>query len=105
MYAHCPPRAFANFIDDYLKRSGGFKKAMDTMHIVMSVIEVLACLFLIVTILLQEGTSQGLSGTIAGGAETFFGSKKAHGMQSTLSKVTTVVAIVFVVLAVALNLL
>ena len=27
---------------------------MDTMHIVLSVIEVLACLFLIVTILLQE---------------------------------------------------
>ena len=53
MYAHCPPRDFANFIDDYSKRSGGFKKAMDTMHIVMSVIEVLACLFLIVTILLQ----------------------------------------------------
>ena len=40
---------------------------MDTMHIVMSVIEVLACLFLIVTFLLMEGTSQGLSGTIAGG--------------------------------------
>lgn len=78
---------------------------MDTLHIVMSVVEVLACLFLIVTILLQEGASQGLSGTIAGGAETFFGSKKAHGMQSTLSRITTGVSILFVILAVALNLL
>ena len=78
---------------------------MDTLHIVLSVIEVLACLFLIVTILLQSGASQGLSGAIAGGAETFFGSNKARGMQSVLSKLTTVVAIVFVVLAVALNLL
>ena len=78
---------------------------MDTLHIVMSVVEVLACLFLIVTILLQEGASQGLSGTIAGGAETFFGSKKAHGMQSTLGRITTGVGILFVVLAVALNLL
>ena len=78
---------------------------MDTLHIVMSVVELLACLFLIVTILLQEGASQGLSGTIAGGAETFFGPKKAHGMQSTLSRITTGVGILFVVLAVALNLL
>lgn len=78
---------------------------MDTMHIVLSVIEVLACLFLIVTILLQEGTSEGLSGTIAGGADTFFGSKKGHGMQTMLSKVTTGVAVLFVVLAVVLNLL
>lgn len=78
---------------------------MDTLHIVLSVIEVLACLFLIVTILLQSGASQGLSGAIAGGAETFFGSNKARGMQAVLGKLTTVVAIVFVVLAVALNLL
>lgn len=78
---------------------------MDTLHIVLSVIEVLACLFLIVTILLQESPSQGLSGTISGGAETFFGSKKGHGMQSTLNRVTGVVAVIFVVIAVALNLL
>ena len=78
---------------------------MDTLHIVMSVVQVMAALFLIVTILLQEGTSQGLSGAIAGGADTFFGSKKAHGMQAVLNKATTVGAVVFVVFAVALNLL
>ena len=78
---------------------------MDTLHIVLSVIEVLACLFLIVTILLQSGASQGLSGAISGGAETFFGSNKARGMQAVLAKLTTVVGIIFVVLAVALNLL
>lgn len=78
---------------------------MDTMHIVLSVIQVLACLFLIVTILLQEGASQGVNGVVSGGAETFFGAKKAHGMQAMLSKVTTFVAILFGVLAVALNLL
>ena len=77
---------------------------MDTLHIVLSVIEVLACLFLIVTILLQSGASEGLSGAIAGGAETFFGSSKARGMQSVLGKLTTVVGIIFVVLAVVLDL-
>lgn len=78
---------------------------MDTLHIALSVIEVLACLFLIITILLQESPSQGVSGTISGGAETFFGSKKGHGMQSTLNRITGVVSVVFVVIAVALNLL
>lgn len=78
---------------------------MDTLHIALSVVEVLACIFLIVTILLQESPSQGLSGSISGGAETFFGSKKAHGMQSTLNRITTVVAVIFVIIAVALNLL
>lgn len=78
---------------------------MDTMHIVLSVLQVLACLFLIITVLLQEGTSQGVNGVVSGGAETFFGGKKARGMQAVLSKMTTVVAILFGVFAVALNLL
>lgn len=78
---------------------------MDTLHIILSIIQVLACLFLIVTVLLQEGASQGVSGAVSGGAETFFGSKKAQGMQSTLNRVTGFVAVIFVVVAVALNLL
>ena len=78
---------------------------MDTMHIALSVIQVLACLFLIVTILLQEGASQGVNGVVSGGAETFFGAKKAHGMQAVLRRITTVVAILFGILAALLNLL
>lgn len=52
-------------------------------------------LFLIVAVLMQHGKSHGLSGTIAGGAETFFGKNKGASVDSMLSKVTTVVAIVF----------
>ncbi|MCB6366131.1 preprotein translocase subunit SecG [Intestinibacillus massiliensis] len=77
---------------------------MGTLKFALSVIEVLACLFLIVTILLQHGKAQGL-GTIAGGAETFFSSNKARGMDAILSKITTVVAFLFVALAVVLNLI
>ena len=78
---------------------------MNVVRIILSIILGLDCLALVVLVLMQQGKSAGLSGAIAGGAETFFGSKKAHGMQATLSKVTTGVAILFVVLAVALNLL
>ena len=45
------------------------------MYIVLTVLEVIACLGLIATVLLQSGKSAGLSGSISGGAETFLGKK------------------------------
>ncbi len=54
--------------------------------------------FLIVAVLLQQGkTKGGLSGTIVGGTETFYG--KEHGVRRDrfLSRLTTIAAIVFVI--------
>ena len=51
---------------------------METLKTVLYVVQILVCLVLIVTVLLQEGNSYGLSGSIAGGAETFFGKGKAQ---------------------------
>ena len=62
---------------------------------VLSVIQVIACLFLIVT-LLQKAPSQGMSGAISGGQETFFGSNKATGIEAVLANLTKIFAIVFV---------
>ena len=78
---------------------------MTTMQTVLAVVMILASLFLTFTILMQSGSRQGMSGTISGGAETFFGSGKAKGMDAMLNKLTIVVAIVFVALAVILNVL
>ena len=64
---------------------------------VLSIIQVIACLFLIVTILLQKAPSQGMSGAIGGGQETFFGSNKATGIEAVLANLTKIFAIVFVV--------
>ena len=50
---------------------------------------------------MQSGKDKRLSGTIAGGAETFFGKAKASTMDKMLSKLTTIVAIVFCVLVLA----
>lgn len=76
---------------------------MTTTQTVLAVIMIVASLFLTFTILMQSGARQGMSGTISGGAETFFGSGKAKGMDAMLNKLTIVVAIVFVILAVVLN--
>ena len=68
------------------------------MEIVFGILLILAALFLIGAVLMQSGKSHNLSGTIAGGAETFFGKSKATTIDKKLSKATTIVAIVFVVL-------
>lgn len=77
---------------------------MGTLKFALSIVEVVASLFLIITILLQPSKQQGL-GAIEGGADTFFGANKARGIDAVLPKITTVVAILFVVIAVALNVL
>lgn len=76
---------------------------MDVAKIVLSILIVLACAFLIGTILLQSSSRQGLSGAISGGAETFFGANKSTGMQKILQKLTGVVAALFVILTIVMN--
>ena len=78
---------------------------MTTIQTVLAVVMILASIFLTFTILMQSGSRQGMSGTISGGAETFFGSGKAKGMDAMLNKLTIVVASVFIALAIVLNIL
>ncbi len=69
-----------------------------TMEIALGIILMVASVFLIVAVLMQSGKSHKLSGTIAGGAETFFGKTKGKAIDKLLSKLTTIIAICFVVL-------
>ena len=57
------------------------------MKLALTIIQVIISLGLIATVLLQSGRSAGISGAIAGGAETFFEEK---GSDELLSKITTV---------------
>lgn len=72
------------------------------MKTVIIILQVIASLGLIATVLLQSGKSAGLSGSIAGGAETIFGKKK--GMDDLFSKMSTIAAISFMVLTLVLSL-
>jgi len=76
------------------------------MVIALSIIQVLAGLFLIAVILLQSGKSAGLSGALSGGGgDTFLSKNKAHTLDARLAQMTKWVAIGFVVVTLALNLL
>ena len=70
------------------------------MSVVINIVLILASLVLIVAVLMQEGSKQGL-GSIGGMAETFFGKNEAKSAEGKLLKITRITAIVFVVLALA----
>lgn len=73
-----------------------------TVEIVLGIILLICAIFLVVAVLMQQGKQKGLSGSISGGADTFFGKNKGKSDEKKLSMLTTIVAIVFVVIVVAM---
>lgn len=76
---------------------------MAVLKIVLTVIFIIVCVSLVVLVLMQEGKSAGL-GSISGMAETYWGKNKGRSMEGLLVKLTKADAILFLLLAVALNL-
>lgn len=77
---------------------------MQALEITVTIIHVVVALFLIAVVLLQSGKSAGLSGSIAGGAETFFGKNKARTLDGLFEKLTAISAVVFIITSVVLAL-
>lgn len=73
--------------------------------LVLTIIQVLAALFLIAVVLLQSGKSAGLSGAIAGVADTFMAKNKARGWDAKLARWTKWVAIGFMLITLVICLL
>lgn len=69
-------------------------------NMIIKIILILVSAVLIISVLLQESKSDGLSGVISGGAEQLFGKKKSHGYDDMLNKITigsSVLAIILIV--------
>lgn len=73
------------------------------MRIALTVLYILICIALVILVLMQEGKSAGL-GAISGAAETYWGKNKGRSMEGTLVLITKVLAVLFILLAVVLNL-
>jgi preprotein translocase subunit SecG len=78
---------------------------MNIPMLVISIIMVILALFLIAVVLLQSGKTAGLSGAIAGGADTFLSKNKAKTWDAKLAKATKWVAIAFLVVSLVLALM
>ncbi|WP_045518079.1 preprotein translocase subunit SecG [Neobacillus niacini] len=70
------------------------------MHALVVTLLVIVSIGLILVVLLQSGKSAGLSGAISGGAETLFGKQKARGLDLILHRITVVLAVLFIILAI-----
>ena len=74
---------------------------MGALEIVLGIILVVLAAALVICVLMQSGKEKSLSGSITGAAETFFAKGKGRTKDKILERATTVLAIVFVVLAIA----
>ncbi len=74
---------------------------MSALEIVMIVALLVMGVFLVITMLMQKN-EKGLSGTVAGGSETYYGSQgKKERRNRIINILTIVVAIVFVLVVLA----
>lgn len=76
---------------------------MGALRITLTVIFIIVCIALVILVLMQEGKTAGL-GAVGGAAETYWGKNKGRSMESKLVKVTTGLAVAFLLLVVILNL-
>ncbi|MCI7106015.1 MAG: preprotein translocase subunit SecG [Lachnobacterium sp.] len=76
---------------------------MTVLNTILTVVFIILSIVITVIILMQEGKSAGL-GAIAGAAETYWGKNKGRSMEGMLVKLTRVAVILFLVLAMVLNL-
>lgn len=72
------------------------------MKSVLMILEAVVAIALIASVVLQSGKSAGMSGSIAGGAETLFGGKK-KGLDEMLARITMVLGVVFGILTLVLG--
>lgn len=70
---------------------------MEILEIVLLVLLLVSAAFIVVAVVLQKSNEDGLSGTIAGGSETFYGKDKSAGADRVLYKWTLIAAVVFAI--------
>lgn len=70
------------------------------MEIALGIVICVLAVVLIACVLLQSGKDKRLSGAIAGSSESFFSATKGKTKDKMLSRITTVLAFVFVILVV-----
>lgn len=75
-----------------------------TLHTILLLVYILVCCVLTVIVLMQEGKQAGLTGAISGAAETYWGKNKGRSMEGGLELATKILAVVFVLLSLVLNL-
>ncbi|MGN0538110.1 MAG: preprotein translocase subunit SecG [Acutalibacteraceae bacterium] len=77
---------------------------MGLWEIILGALVLLIAVFIIITVILQEGHQQGI-GTVTGGADSFLSKGKARTADAMLAKLTKFVAILFFFAVIAVNII
>lgn len=77
---------------------------MEALRVIVTILYIMICIALVVVVLMQEGKTMGLSGAISGVADTYWGKNKGRSMEGALAKSTKILAALFMILSVVLNL-
>ncbi len=75
----------------------------DTIRIFLMILFVIVCIVLTVIVLMQESKSSGLSGTIAGAADSYWGRNKGRSAEGKLVVITKCLVAAFFIIALILN--
>ena len=73
------------------------------MTLVLTILQLLSAIAVTAIVLSQSGKRSGLSGAIAGGADTFLSKGKAKTIAAQLATATKWVGLAFVILTLALH--
>lgn len=73
------------------------------LRTIITILQLVFAVILTVVVLSQSGKTAGISGAIAGGADTFLSKNKARTLDAKLAKATKYIAIAFILLTLALN--
>ena len=75
-----------------------------TINGILSIVYIIVCVALSILVLMQEGKQAGLTGAISGAAETYWGKNKGRSMEGGLVLATRILAVLFILLSLVLNL-
>ena len=75
-----------------------------TIKTILMILFAIDCIVLTVLVLMQEGKASGL-GAIAGASDSYWAQNKGRSKEGKLVKITRILAIVFLVIALLLNLI
>ena len=70
---------------------------------ILTVIYIIVCIALTIVVLMQEGKNAGLSGSINGIADTYWGKNKGRSAEGALETATKILATLFIILTLAIN--
>ncbi|WP_298024364.1 preprotein translocase subunit SecG [uncultured Dysosmobacter sp.] len=78
---------------------------MDTLKLIITILQLLCGLAIILVVLFQSGKSAGLSGAIGGVADSFLAKNKAKTMDAKLARATKWIGALFLILTLVLLIL